>query len=185
MKSKLSGASTEPVENRVLRPERSNSIARPDTGLFQRGYVLRATTECRYFLRLGHAPENASVFMKWRSVVENNGRSGRQPTNQPVPHHPAARRKEEEPVVCIDIAVKHVFFEVLNQGATGSVNDTFWYTSGAGRIHDVEGMIEFGRRALELSTWDDKFLPTHAPSNIARLEGFASEWHYHCFFDAS
>ena len=35
-----------------------------------------------------------------------------------------------------------VLFEVLNQGTTGTVDNTLWYAGRARGVHNVEGVVE-------------------------------------------
>jgi hypothetical protein len=62
---------------------------------------------------LGHTPEVHAVATQGIAVVEDDGGTGCQPTDQPVPHHPAGRGMEKKALAGAHIAVQNDFFEVL------------------------------------------------------------------------
>ncbi len=87
-----------------------------------------------------------SVARERRTVVEQQRSAGGEPRRKPVPHHPAAGREKEQPVAGLDVAVQPMLFDVLQQRAARAVDDAFRHARRAGRIEDVERMIE--RQAL-------------------------------------
>ena len=88
--------------------------------------------------------------MERRAVVEHERRLRRERGDEPVPHHPAARREVEDAVAAADVAVELVLLQVLEQRAAGAVDDALRHAGGAGRIQDVERVVE--RQPLEASS---------------------------------
>ena len=86
------------------------------------------------------------VRVKRRSVVQDDRRLRREHRHEPVPHHPAARREVEDAVVAPDVAVELMFLQVLQERAAGAVHDALRHAGRAGRIEDVERMVERQRR---------------------------------------
>ena len=85
--------------------------------------------------------------MERRAVVEHERGLRRERRDQPVPHHPAAGREVEDAVAGADVAVQLMLLEVLDQRAAGAVDDALRHAGRAGRVQDVERMIE--RQRLE------------------------------------
>ena len=67
--------------------------------------------------------------------------------DEPVPHHPAAGGEVEDPVVRAEVGVQHQLLEMLEQRAARPVHHALGQARRAGRVHDVERMIE--RQARE------------------------------------
>ena len=57
--------------------------------------------------------------------------------------------------------MQHVFFLVLQQGAADAVNNALGNTGRAGRIHDVQGVIEWHLCELKLCASLGKILPQY------------------------
>ena len=76
--------------------------------------------------------------MKRRAVVQANRRAAREPADEPVPHHPAARREEQQALVGGEIAMQQLFLPMLQQRAADAVHDALRYAGRAGREHDVQ-----------------------------------------------
>ena len=57
-----------------------------------------------------------------------------------MPHHPSAGCEVEEAVFGPDVAVEHVFFFVLDEGADCGVDYAFWFPCCAGGVEDVDWM---------------------------------------------
>ena len=80
--------------------------------------------------------------MERRSVVQHQRRFRGERRDQPVPHHPAAGREVEDAIAGADVAVQLVLLQVLEQRAAGAVHDALRHAGRAGRIEDVERMVE-------------------------------------------
>ena len=117
-------------------------LAWPCTHLFQGGQILRANAENADPLALGQVEERVGVRMEGRTVVQHDSAARRQAGNQPIPHHPTAGGEEEQVVLALQIHMQHMLFQMLQQRAANAVNDALRFTRRAGRIHDVERMVE-------------------------------------------
>ena len=80
--------------------------------------------------------------MKRRSVIEQQRGFRGERCHEPVPHHPAAGREVEDTITALDVAVKLVLFQMLNERPAGAMHDAFRNAGGAGGIENVERMIE-------------------------------------------
>ena len=80
--------------------------------------------------------------MEWRSVVEEHSGPRREHGDEPVPHHPAEGREVEDAIARPDVAVELMFLEMLDQRATGAMDNALGHAGRAGRIQDVKRMVE-------------------------------------------
>ena len=80
--------------------------------------------------------------MEGRAVVQHDGTARCQAGHQPIPHHPTAGSEEEQAVAPLQIHMQHMLLQMLQQCAADAVNDALRLTRRAGRIHDVERMVE-------------------------------------------
>ena len=87
--------------------------------------------------------------MKRRAVVQTDRRARREPADEPVPHHPAARREEQQSLIGREIAMQQLFLAMLQQRAADAVHDALRHAGRAGRKHDVERRRE--RQANEIA----------------------------------
>ena len=71
------------------------------------------------------------------SVVENECCSGSQTGDEPMPHHPGGGCIEKESIAREYVAMEDVLFFVLNKGTERRMYDTFWLSSGPGRVKNV------------------------------------------------
>ena len=120
---------------------------RHEAGLVDRVDVFRRGAEQRDRGAVGEIEQPVAVGMERRAVVEDDRRLRREHRDEPVPHHPAARREVEDAVVTADVAMELMFLEVLQQRAAGAVHDALRNAGRARRIQHVERLIE--RKALE------------------------------------
>ena len=86
--------------------------------------------------------EHAFRGVEWRTVVEQQRGTRGEAGDQPVPHHPAAGGEIEEPVGGLCVGIQHMLAQMLEQDAAGAMNDAFGNARRAGRIEDVERVIE-------------------------------------------
>ena len=70
--------------------------------------------------------------------------------DQPVPHHPPASGEVESAVALLDIAMKLLFLQMLQQGAAGTVHDTFRRAGRARGIQNVERVVERQLREVDI-----------------------------------
>ena len=92
---------------------------------------------------LGHVvEERVAVRVEGGAVVEREGRPAGQRAHLPVPHHPAAGGEVEQPLAARHVAVQGQLLEVLEQGPACPVHDALRRPGGAGRVHDVERVVE-------------------------------------------
>lgn len=57
-----------------------------------------------------------------------------------MPHHPCGRCEIEESIMGSDVAVKDVFFLVLDEGSEGGMDDAFWFAGCTGAVENVDWM---------------------------------------------
>ena len=93
--------------------------------------------------------ERVAVGMKRRAVVERERRPARQRAHLPVPHHPAAGREIEDAFTALHVAVQGQLLDVLQKRPARAVHDALRGAGGAGRVHDVERVVE--REAFEFN----------------------------------
>ena len=105
----------------------------------------------RHPLERGVFPQHAALLQKGRAVIQHKRRTGRQAGDQPVPHHPAARREIEEAVAALHVAVQPMFLQVLQQHAARRMDDALRRTGGSRRIQDVQRMRERQRNVVDRS----------------------------------
>ena len=136
---------------RAASPSRGSSRTRVERVRASRGdepgfahgvEELRRRTEHRQPLRVGQVEQRALVGMEGRAVVEHERRARREPRREPVPHHPAAGREVEQPVARAQVAVEQLLLRVLEQRAARAVHDALRRAGRAGRVQDVERMVE-------------------------------------------
>ncbi|MCY1181374.1 hypothetical protein D9M73_218740 [compost metagenome] len=77
-----------------------------------------------------------STGQEWRPVVEQHCSPGCKGGHKPVPHHPAARTEIEQAIVRMHIGMQLVFLEMLQEGATVTVDNTLGHTGSAGGKQD-------------------------------------------------
>ncbi len=111
-------------------------------GLFDAREVLRAGAEDADVLAFGDAPQHARVRMHRRAIVEHDGRAGRERTDEPVPHHPAAGRVVEDDVPGADVGMKDMLLQVLQQHAAGAMHDALGWAGRTRREDDGQRVIE-------------------------------------------
>src|SRR2546430_9512657 len=63
-------------------------------------------------------------------------------------HHPATGREVEQPVAALQVGVQQVLLVMLQQRAAGAMHDALRSAGRAGRIQDVQRMVE-GERSEE------------------------------------
>ena len=94
-----------------------------------------------------HVPQDRPVgagSARRRRARPSRRRRGR---HEPVPHHPAAGREVEDPIVAREVGVQHELLEMLEQRAARAVHHALRQSRRARRVHDVQRMIE--RQPLE------------------------------------
>ena len=130
------------------RAQRGQVVARPglQSNLVDGGDVPGTHAEHGDAFPFRNVPQRARTGVKGGAVVKHHGAPARQCADQPVPHHPAAGREEEEPVVAGKAHVQPVFLQVLEQRAADAVHDALRLAGGARRIEDVERMVEVDLR---------------------------------------
>src|SRR2546430_14710047 len=57
-------------------------------------------------------------------------------------HHPATGREVEQPVAALQVGVQQVLLVMLQQRAAGAMHDALRSAGRAGRIQDVQRMVE-------------------------------------------
>ena len=107
--------------------------------------LCRRTEECRAGA-IGKIEQTIAVGMERRSVVQHERRAGGERTDQPVPHHPTARREIEHAITGLDIAVQLMFLQMLQQCPAGAVDNAFRNAGRAGGIQDVKRLREWKLR---------------------------------------
>ena len=142
-KSYCSGPSGDPVESSVRRTARPCRSRGPVSRLFERREVARAGAEDRDAFVRGHLPEHFRPGMERRAVVQDDRRLRSERAGEPVPHHPAAGREEEQPVARLHVGVQPMFLQVLQQRAAGAVDDALRHAGRAARIEHVQRMVEW------------------------------------------
>ena len=149
--------------------DRSCVFRRRQRRLVHRVDELRRRAEQRHAGRVGEVEEHVAVGVERRPVVEEQRRLGRQRRDQPVPHHPAAGREVEDAVAaprCRSGA--DAPSGARDQRAAGTVNDALGDAGGAGRIEDVERVIE--RQLLE-SGLDVATVPRNSSQSTVERHG--------------
>ena len=149
------------------------------TVLLQRGEVLGAGAEMRDALALGHAPQDVSVGCERRSLVEDEGRSGGEPAHQPVPHHPAAGREEEQGVVRLQVTVQQVLLAVLQQRAADTVHDALRDAGRSRRIHDEQRGVERHAYEVERGAGAAEVAVMHGVRQVRDAGRLADVWNHH------
>src|SRR4051794_30329268 len=87
--------------------------------------VLGRRAEDRHLLFGREVEERTLTRVEWRSVIEEQRRPRGEPADEPVPHHPAAGREIEEPVLALEIAVEQMLAQVLEEDAARAMHDAF------------------------------------------------------------
>ncbi len=131
------------------RTQRRQYVRAPrhDARLFDGVNVLRTGPKQSKALCLSVVPQDATALSERRTVVEHARRPGRQPRDEPIPHHPTGRGKVENAVAVMHVRVQHMLFQMLQQGATHAMHHALGHARGAARIHDDQRMIK--REAFE------------------------------------
>ncbi len=111
-------------------PETAETVCRPraDRRLADRVDELRGGAEERHAGFVGKVEQHGAVRVQGRTVEEQQGGFGCQRRDEPVPHHPSARREVEDAVVVLDVAVELVLFQMLDERAAGAVHDALGST---------------------------------------------------------
>ena len=91
---------------------------------------------------LGEIEQAVAVGMERRAVVQDQGRAGRERAHLPVPHHPAAGGEVEDPILRLEVGMQQQLLQMLEQGAAGAVHDRLGHAGGAGRVQNVDRVIE-------------------------------------------
>ena len=91
-------------------------------------------------------PEN--VWKVRRGVMHDQGCASGECGNLPVPHHPTRGGVEHHPITGPAVRVQSDFGEVLEQNASGSVNQALGLARGAGREEHVSGVVEWQAHVL-------------------------------------
>ncbi len=104
--------------------------------------IARAAAKDRDLLFLNQLPHGARVRIIRIPIVEHDCRANRQRTQQPIPHHPTARRDVHDPVGALQVCVQEQFLEMVDQHPARPLHHAFGLTRRARREHDVERMIE-------------------------------------------
>ena len=114
-------------------------------------------------------PHDVGMRVQRGAVVQDQGGAQRQGAHHPVPHHPAHGGVVEQDVPGRTVALDLVLFQMLHQGAAGSVDDALGLPGRSTRIHDEQGVIEGQLPVLDL-----------VPLRIARAQ-FQERAHEHLF----
>ena len=97
--------------------------------------------------------------MERRTVVQHHRAAHRQGRDQPIPHHPAAGGVVEQPVADSQVGMQAMFLHMLQQHATGAVDDALGYAGGAAGVEDVERVSERHGDEIRLATDFVEVLP--------------------------
>ena len=128
---------------------RSCVVARPTSSLRRRRYISPTCRTASCARACGDNPTAPSAPGETASHrIEEERRAAGEARDQPVPHHPAAGGEIEQPVARSHVAMQS---DVLSDAAAAyrrrRMHDAFGHAGGAGRIEDIERMIE--RQPLE------------------------------------
>ena len=124
-------------------------LARHHTQLLRGVDVLGRRAEVRHPLLLGEDPERAPAIDERRAVEQQQRARAREARDEPVPHHPAARREIEQAIAALQVAMQKMLLEVLQQRAARAVDDAFRRAGRARRVEDVDRMVERQARKLD------------------------------------
>ena len=80
---------------------------------------------------LGIAPQDFTIGVKRRTVIQYQRGLAGKPADQPVPHHPAKRGEIKQSFSRVDITMQHVLFQVLNQRTPHLVGNALGFAGGA------------------------------------------------------
>ena len=120
-----------------------------------------------------------------RAPRRRRARRSRRPRggDEPVPHHPAAGREVEDPVVGAEVGVQDQLLEVLEERAARAVHHALGQAGRAGRVHDVQRMIERerGRRTGRVARagGQRRTAPTRPPSGAGSESGRIAKVRHH------
>ena len=133
--------------------------------------VLGRGTEMGHALGVGEFEQHAARGMEGRAVVEQQRRLRGQRAHQPVPHHPSEGGEMEDAVTRLDVAMKPVFLDVLQQRAARAMDDAFGGAGGAAGIKDGDRMVE--GQALEGDglrlEGRQRLVPAHGPGEACEI----------------
>ena len=96
----------------------------------------------RHALIRNQLPHRPGVRVGGTAIVEQHGRPNRQGREEPVPHHPAARRDVGDHVAALQVRVQEEFLQVVDQDAPRALHHGLWSPRRTGGEHDVHGMVE-------------------------------------------
>ena len=79
----------------------------------------------------------------------------------------------------MDVSVQLMFLQMLQQGTTGAVHDTFGYTGGARGIHDVQRVIKRQLHELDLAArrLRSEVIKQDCPGDAGQVRGNARIGH--------
>ena len=153
-------------------------LLRRVAGFVEARQILRARAENRDVLALGHAPQCAGIGVEGRAVVEHQRRAGRQSARQPVPHHPAASREEEQTIAATQVNVQQMLLRMLQQRAARAVHDALRFTGGARRVHDEQRLVERQSREREFGPRRAEACPMHHRACVRRRLQRTQVWRF-------
>jgi hypothetical protein len=102
----------------------------------------RARAEVRDPFVGGEPPQGEEVGRGGIAVEAHHRRSREQPRHEEVPHHPSGGREPEEDIGRAEVAVERDRLHVLERDAAVAVHDRLRQAGRAGRVEDVERMVE-------------------------------------------
>ena len=113
--------------------------------------------------RLGHLPQAVRSGVERVALIQNDRRADHKPGHDPVPHHPAAGGKEEQPVLGAHITMQPQFLGMLQGDAANAVNNAFGRAGGAAGIEDIERVVEpdpheIGKRRVTFGLFEQAWL---------------------------
>src|SRR5260221_11656295 len=110
--------------------------------LFAHGEILGARSKDRSPQCLRHIPQTLILWREGSAIIENYRRAECERAHEPVPHHPTAGREIENTIMAFDVRLQPVLLEMLQQRAASAVHHALGKAGGAGRIKNVERVIE-------------------------------------------
>ena len=131
--------------------------------------VLRAGAERRDPLAFRHAPQHVAVRRERRALVEDQRAARGESADEPVPHHPAAGREEEQAVVGRQVGVQQVLLAMLQQRAAHAVHDALRHAGRARGIHHVQRRVERHASELQRSARAAELAEGHGAAQSAEI----------------
>ena len=152
----------------------------PEARFLERRNILGTCAENRYAFLFRNVPQNTAVAEEWRAVEKYERRAGSQAANQPVPHHPATRREVKQLICACNTGMQHMFFDLLQQRSTMTMNDALRNARRAGRIHDVQRVVEVNRRDFKFCIGHQVFIPVADVCHRGGRRSGSNKWHDYC-----